>query len=77
MLVTLRETTTEKVVLVSNYTSTLDLLQSILSAKGYSFLRLDGSTPATTRQDIVDKFNEVDCDAACTSRFHFVAIELS
>ncbi|KAF8425851.1 SNF2 family N-terminal domain-containing protein [Tirmania nivea] len=64
MLVTLRRTTDEKIVLVSNYTSTLDLLQSMLSGKGYSFLRLDGSTPAAKRQDVVDKFNRVDSEAA-------------
>lgn len=65
MLQTLRETTTEKIVLVSNYTSTLDLLQNLLSEKGYSFLRLDGSTPAAKRQDLVDKFNRVDTEVAC------------
>jgi len=65
MLVSLRETTDEKIVLVSNYTSTLDLLQNMLSGKGYSFLRLDGSTPTGKRQDLVDKFNRVDSEAAC------------
>ncbi|KAF8468944.1 SNF2 family N-terminal domain-containing protein [Kalaharituber pfeilii] len=64
MLVTLRETTDEKIVLVSNYTSTLNLLQNLLSAKGYSFLRLDGSTPAAKRQEFVDKFNRVDAETA-------------
>ena len=67
MLVTLRETTDEKIVLVSNYTSTLDLLQNMLNGKGYSFLRLDGSTPGAKRQDLVDKFNRVDSEAACMS----------
>ncbi|RPB23197.1 hypothetical protein L211DRAFT_787171 [Terfezia boudieri ATCC MYA-4762] len=64
ILVTLRETTDEKIVLVSNYTSTLDLLQNMLNGKGYSFLRLDGSTPGVKRQDLVDKFNRVDSEAA-------------
>lgn len=50
-------TTDEKVVLVSNYTSTLDVLQSLLSSMDYTFLRLDGSTPASKRQDLVDRFN--------------------
>lgn len=50
-------TTQEKVVLVSNYTSTLDVLQSLLSSMDYTFLRLDGSTPASKRQDLVDRFN--------------------
>jgi DNA repair and recombination protein RAD54B len=50
-------TTDEKVVLVSNYTSTLDVLQSLLASMDYTFLRLDGSTPAAKRQDLVDRFN--------------------
>jgi len=50
-------TTSEKVVLVSNYTSTLDMLQSLLASMDYTFLRLDGSTPASKRQDLVDRFN--------------------
>jgi DNA repair and recombination protein RAD54B len=50
-------TTDEKVVLVSNYTSTLDVLQSLLASMDYTVLRLDGSTPASKRQDLVDRFN--------------------
>jgi DNA repair and recombination protein RAD54B len=53
----LRTTTQEKVVLVSNYTSTLDLLQSHLTRHSYPFLRLDGTTVASKRQDLVDTFN--------------------
>ena len=50
-------TTPEKIVLVSNYTSTLDLLQTFLTANDLPFLRLDGSTPSSKRQDLVDSFN--------------------
>jgi DNA repair and recombination protein RAD54B len=57
MLRTLKETTEEKIVLVSNYTSTLDILQNLLTARGLNFLRLDGSTPNAKRQDLVDTFN--------------------
>jgi DNA repair and recombination protein RAD54B len=53
----LHTTTDEKVVLVSNYTSTLDILGNLLSSLGHTFLRLDGSTPAGKRQDLVDRFN--------------------
>ncbi|EGP90217.1 SNF2 family DNA-dependent ATPase domain-containing protein [Zymoseptoria tritici IPO323] len=49
--------TDEKVVLVSNYTSTLDVLQDFIGLLGYSWLRLDGSTPVAKRQDLVDTFN--------------------
>jgi DNA repair and recombination protein RAD54B len=54
----LRINTEEKIVLVSNYTSTLDILGNLLSAAGHNFLRLDGSTPANKRQALVDKFNK-------------------
>jgi DNA repair and recombination protein RAD54B len=53
----IRRRTDEKVVLVSNYTSTLDLLQILLTSTGLPFLRLDGSTPAKQRQALVDEFN--------------------
>lgn len=65
LLVTLKETTKEKVVLVSNYTSTLDILEKMLNSKGFHHLRLDGKTPTNKRQDLVDKFNRVDSNVAC------------
>ncbi|RKF63310.1 DNA repair and recombination protein RAD54B [Golovinomyces cichoracearum] len=49
--------TSEKIVLVSNYTSTLDLLGQHLTSQNLSFLRLDGQTPTSKRQDLVDRFN--------------------
>lgn len=53
----IRTTTDEKVVLVSNYTSTMDILAGLLTSLSYKYLRLDGSTPANQRQDLVDRFN--------------------
>ena len=53
----LRTNTSEKIVLVSNYTATLDLLQTLLTSLSYPYLRLDGSTPSTKRQELVDTFN--------------------
>ena len=53
----MRNKTDEKIVLVSNYTSTLNLLATLLSSLGLPFLRLDGSTPAQKRQPLVDEFN--------------------
>ncbi|KAF1986314.1 hypothetical protein K402DRAFT_393799 [Aulographum hederae CBS 113979] len=58
----LRTTTSEKVVLVSNYTSTLDILAQLLASLNYSYLRLDGSTPAKKRQDLVDTFNRTPAE---------------
>lgn len=57
LLHTLRTTTEEKIILVSNYTSTLDLLQTLLTSLAHPYVRLDGSTPSSKRQDIVDAFN--------------------
>ncbi|NXH35362.1 RA54B protein, partial [Myiagra hebetior] len=45
------------VVLVSNYTQTLNVLQDICKHYGYSYARLDGHTPVSQRQHIVDTFN--------------------
>ncbi|KAI5302796.1 helicase [Ascosphaera pollenicola] len=56
-LYNLNSMTDEKVVLVSNYTSTLNALSTLLSSLGLPFLRLDGSTPASKRQGLVDDFN--------------------
>ncbi|OAL71947.1 dsDNA-dependent ATPase [Trichophyton violaceum] len=57
LLYNLQSKTTEKVVLVSNYTSTLNLLANLLTSLDLPFLRLDGSTPATRRQALVEDFN--------------------
>ncbi|KAM4792209.1 DNA repair and recombination protein RAD54B isoform 1-T1 [Cyanocitta cristata] len=47
----------ERVVLVSNYTQTLNVLQGVCKHYGYSYTRLDGHTPVSQRQHIVDTFN--------------------
>lgn len=46
-----------RVVVVSNYTRTLDLLQDLCAVLGYTFCRLDGHTPTGQRQRLVDGFN--------------------
>ncbi|XP_070248355.1 DNA repair and recombination protein RAD54B isoform X2 [Myotis yumanensis] len=48
---------TERVVLVSNYTQTLNILQEVCKRHGYACTRLDGQTPVSQRQQIVDGFN--------------------
>nr|KAF6405548.1 hypothetical protein HJG63_016347 [Rousettus aegyptiacus] len=48
---------TQKVVLVSNYTQTLNILQEVCKRHGYTYTRLDGQTPISQRQQIVDVFN--------------------
>ncbi|KAA8651567.1 hypothetical protein EYZ11_006541 [Aspergillus tanneri] len=59
LLYTLHTKTSEKIVLVSNYTSTLNLLASLLTSLSLPFLRLDGSTPAQKRQSLVEDFNRL------------------
>ncbi|XP_049974669.1 DNA repair and recombination protein RAD54B isoform X1 [Alexandromys fortis] len=47
----------EKVVLVSNYRQTLNILEDVCRHHGYACARLDGQTPVSQRQQIVDSFN--------------------
>uniref|UniRef100_A0A5S6QYU1 DNA repair and recombination protein RAD54-like n=1 Tax=Trichuris muris TaxID=70415 RepID=A0A5S6QYU1_TRIMR len=47
----------EKVVIASNFTETLNVIQSYCVSAGYSLYRLDGSTSAAARQKMVDSFN--------------------
>lgn len=52
--------TNEKVVVVSNFTSVLDVVQCCLKEYGWTFLRLDGKTKSGDRQFLVDRFNRED-----------------
>lgn len=63
ILDSMRNNTSEKIVLVSNYTSTLTLLATLLTSLGLPFLRLDGSTPAAKRQPLVDDFNRLPAES--------------
>lgn len=63
LLHNLRTATSEKIVLVSNYTSTLNLLATLLTSLSLTFLRLDGSTPAQKRQSLVEDFNRLPANA--------------
>jgi DNA repair and recombination protein RAD54B len=56
----LLQPTGEKVVLVSQYTQTLDVLQALLGKLNLTSCRLDGSTATKKRQEYVDKFNRSD-----------------
>ncbi|ORX34242.1 SNF2 family N-terminal domain-domain-containing protein [Kockovaella imperatae] len=49
--------TQEKVVIVSNWTSTLNIIQEVCHQKKYSYLRLDGTTAQKSRQEYVESFN--------------------
>ncbi|XP_014244880.1 DNA repair and recombination protein RAD54B-like [Cimex lectularius] len=52
----------EKIVIVSNFTQTLDLLEKVCNVKEYKFLKFDGSTVSSKRNDIVNTFNSVNSD---------------
>jgi len=48
----------ERVVVVSQWTSMLDVLEKEVNRLGFTTARLDGSTPVAKRQDVVDAFNK-------------------
>lgn len=50
--------TNDKIVLISNYTQTLDLFEKLLRSKKYGFFRLDGTMTINKRQKLVDQFND-------------------
>lgn len=52
----------EKIVLVSNYTKTLDMFSGICDYSNYKYCRLDGSTASSDRSKIVDEFNKPESD---------------
>ncbi|XP_052070750.1 DNA excision repair protein ERCC-6-like [Mytilus californianus] len=49
-----------KVLLFSQSTVMLDILERFVAKPKYSYLRMDGSTPISTRQPLVNQFNKDD-----------------
>jgi len=58
LLAILRKETKDRVVIISNYTQTLDLIQTLCRNNRYPFCRLDGSTGISKRQKLVKRFND-------------------
>ncbi|RMZ81328.1 hypothetical protein DV738_g2303, partial [Chaetothyriales sp. CBS 135597] len=58
MLARIRQDTNDKIVLISNYTQTLDVLENLCRMRRYGCLRLDGTMNVNKRQKLVDKFND-------------------
>jgi DNA repair and recombination RAD54-like protein len=57
MLSIMRKETTDRIVIVSNYTQTLDVFELLCNEEKYPFVRLDGSTNGKKRQTLVDRLN--------------------
>lgn len=55
----MRATGKERIVVVSNYTQTLDMIGRLCNWRNWPVIRLDGSTNVTKRQKLVDIFNDV------------------
>ena len=47
----------DKVVVVSNFTKTLDVVERLGKVAGFTFLRLDGKTNTKKRLELVNRFN--------------------
>lgn len=60
MLADLKINTDDKIVLVSNYTQTLDLFEKLSRKRGYPYVRLDGTMTSKKRGKIVEEFNKPD-----------------
>ena len=58
MLAVLWTQTADRIVIVSNYTQTLDLVSTLCREKGYPYVRLDGTTTMKKRQKMVKEFND-------------------
>lgn len=58
MLASIRANSNDKIVLISNYTQTLDVFAALCRSRGYGCLRLDGTMNVSKRQKLVDKFND-------------------
>ncbi|KAF7810909.1 protein CHROMATIN REMODELING 25 [Senna tora] len=62
LLAQLRQKTNDRIVLVSNYTQTLDLFAQLCRERRYPHLRLDGNTSINKRQKLVNHFNDQSKD---------------
>ncbi|KAJ1969012.1 DNA-dependent ATPase fun30, partial [Dispira parvispora] len=47
----------DRILLFSQFTSMLDILEHVLQARGYQYCRLDGACQATERQGRIDEYN--------------------
>lgn len=57
LLASIKTTTNDKIVLVSNYTQTLDLFEKLCHKRSYNYVRLDGTMTIKKRAKVVENFN--------------------
>ncbi|KAK9323582.1 P-loop containing nucleoside triphosphate hydrolase protein [Lipomyces orientalis] len=62
MLARICRDTNDKIVLISNYTQTLDVIEKFCRSRRYGTLRLDGTMNVNKRQKLVDRFNDPEGD---------------
>lgn len=67
MLASIKSNTNDKIVLVSNYTQTLDMFERLCRKRGYGYVRLDGTMTIKKRGKVVAEFNQPD-----SNRFVFM-----
>ncbi|KAL7681117.1 putative helicase, Zinc finger, RanBP2-type, P-loop containing nucleoside triphosphate hydrolase [Plasmopara halstedii] len=58
LMYSMRKTTADRIVIVSNYTQTLDVVSTLCQERQLPFVRLDGTTSAKKRKKLVDTFND-------------------
>lgn len=67
LLLAIKTNTTDKIVLISNYTQTLDMFAKLAEMRRYQYVRLDGSMSIKKRGKIVEEFND-----PCNGTFIFM-----
>jgi DNA repair and recombination protein RAD54 and RAD54-like protein len=58
LMQSMRKRSNDRIVIVSNYTQTLDVVSSLCRERQLPFVRLDGTTSAKKRKNLVDVFND-------------------
>lgn len=72
LMTAIHRNTNDKVIIVSNYTTTLDMLQRYCAAQSFPTLRLDGRTRPDARIKLVSQFNRAEEKRRDTDPFVFL-----
>lgn len=60
MLTRIHADTNDKIVIISNYTQTLDMVETMCRENRFGNIRLDGTMAINKRQKLVDRFNDAE-----------------